>query len=145
MVVALPPRLVNVTPVVFETMTPGIVGWFGVPSCAIEIGGPPTLLRTTTPTEPAFCAFRILVENVHVPRGMSAIAPARPLRAEQPLLETTDSGPLTAADGPNWPTAAAKLAPPTVTLIPMKWPTVTAPAVSARAAAPGDSTVLKPG
>src|SRR2546427_8655046 len=106
MVVALPPSVVKVTPVVFETMTPGIVGWFAVPSCAIEIGGPPTLLRMTTPTAPAFCALRIFVENEQVPREISAIAPDSPLRAEQPSLGTTESVPLDGADGPNWPTAA---------------------------------------
>src|SRR5213592_3782718 len=107
MVVALPPRPVSVSPVLSETITPGIVGWFAVPSWAIEIGGPPTLLRMTTPTAPAFCALRIFVENVQVPRGISAIAPDSPLRAEQPLLGTTESGPLTGEAGPNWPTAAA--------------------------------------
>src|SRR6266550_7674773 len=107
MVVALPPRPASVTPVFSETITPGIVGWLAVPSCAIEIGGPPTLLRITTPTAPAFCPLRILAEKEHVPRGISAIAPDSPLRAEQPSLVTTESVPLTAAAGPNWPTAAA--------------------------------------
>src|SRR5258707_15086148 len=116
MVDALPPRPVSVVPVFRETITPGIVGWFAVPSRAIAIGGPPTLLRMTTPTAPAFWALRILVENEHVPRAISAIVPDSPLSAAQPLLATTENAPLTAAAGPNWPTAAAKLLPPTVTL-----------------------------
>src|SRR5207245_5991671 len=40
------------------TITPEIVGWFGVPSCPIAVGSPPTLFTTTTPTAPALCALR---------------------------------------------------------------------------------------
>ena len=59
------------------TMYAGIVGWFGVPSCPIAVGAPGTLLTISAATAPASCAFRILVENVHVPREITAILPVR--------------------------------------------------------------------
>ena len=58
------------------SMTAGIVGWSAVPSLPIAIGSPATLFTTSTPAAPAFCALRIFVENVHVPRSITTIWPA---------------------------------------------------------------------
>src|SRR5712691_5104186 len=41
-VVVSPPFVAKVAPSVFETITPGIVGWPSVPSCAIASGSPKT-------------------------------------------------------------------------------------------------------
>src|SRR6266478_8294743 len=57
------------------TMYAATVGWLGVPSVPIAVGSPATLLTISTATAPAFCALRILVEKVQVPREMSAIFP----------------------------------------------------------------------
>src|SRR6266478_7456603 len=57
------------------TMYAATVGWLVVPSVPIAVGSPATLLTTSTATAPASCALRILVENVQVPREMSAIFP----------------------------------------------------------------------
>jgi len=58
------------------SMTAGIVGWSAVPSLPIAIGSPATLFTTSAPAAPAFCALRIFVENVHVPRSITTIWPA---------------------------------------------------------------------
>src|SRR5215471_18952102 len=133
-----------------------MVGWFGVLSWPIAIGSPNTLFPTTTATAPASCALRILVENVHAPRVTSAIAPLRlpagnaahaVLRPFTPAPKTTASGIVRSeATVAKPPIAPANVGPPNGVMgAPMKCPTVAAPAVSARAADPGDSTVKWPG
>src|SRR5712671_2154209 len=131
-----------------------MVGWFGVPSWPIAVGVPPTLLTTRTARAPAFCAFRILVENVHVPRERSAILPvSEPLASAEHAVprevpeSTAPSGAVrsavTVAKSPD--AAPMEGLPLTVTGVPTKCGTVLAPAASARAADPGDSTVKWPG
>src|SRR5690348_8016565 len=126
-----------------------MVGWFAVPSCPIAIGVPPTLLTTTTATAPAFCALRILVEKVHVPREMSPILPVSEpaASAEHAVLSevpesTTPSGAVrSAVTVAKSPEAAPKDdggVVASVTGVPTKCGTVLAPAASARAADPGD-------
>src|SRR6185503_309452 len=119
-------------------------------------GSPATLFATRTAIAPAATAFRILTVKAHVPRETSAILPARlPAgSAEQAMprpptvgaLVTTPSGAvrssLTVAKSP---AAAPTVLAPLVTGAPTKCGTVLAPAVSARAAEPGDSTVKRPG
>ena len=109
------------------------------------------MFDTRAAKAPAACALRILVENVHVPRAISAIMPVRLFagKAEHAVLspftpppETTPSGAVRSAlTVAKSPAAAPYVFPPTVTGAPMKCPTVEAPAVSARAADPGDSIV----
>src|SRR5919202_299865 len=138
----------SASPVVIATMYAGTVGWSGVPSPAIATGSPWTLLATSTATAPAVCALRIFVEKVHVPREISAILPVRlPAgRAAQARLSelpesTTPSGAVRSAETvAKSPEAAPNVAPPTTTGAPIKCGAVLAPAVSARAAEPGDST-----
>src|SRR5207245_235951 len=122
------------------TITPEIVGWFGVPSCPIAVGSPPTLFTTTTPAAPALCAFRIFVENVQVPRSSTTMLPAKgvPVTAAQALVAPAESaGLLQFASGavtaglklPKSPTAAPNVVAATVTRIPKKWLFVDAQAV----------------
>src|SRR5216684_769169 len=75
------------------TITPEIVGWFAVPSCAIAVGSPATLFTTTAPTAPALCALRIFVENVQVPRSSTTMLPAKgvPVTATQALVAPAES------------------------------------------------------
>src|SRR4029450_6302370 len=108
-------------------------------------------------TAPAFCALRILVENVQTPRDSSAIMPVRfveigshamlsPVGAFVGAPVKTASGAVrslvTVAKSPVTPAAVM---PSTVIGVAMMCPTVEAPAVSARAAEPGDSIVEWPG
>src|SRR6266540_3271749 len=106
----------------------GTVGRLAVPSCAIAVGSPATLFTTRTATAPAFWALRIFVENVHVPREMSAIFPVRlpAASAEQAVL----SVPVAEVPPRTTPNGAVRSAE-TVAKSP--------------AAAPGDSTVKCPG
>src|SRR6266446_4003340 len=131
-----------------------MVGWLAVPSMPIAVGVPPTLLTTRTAAAPAFCAFRILVENVHVPRETRAILPvseeaasALQARLSEVPESTTPSGAVssvvTVAKSPE--AAPMEGFPVTVTGVPTKCGTVLAPAPRARAADPGDSTVKWPG
>src|SRR5882724_2630324 len=100
----------------------------------MAIGSPATLFTITTAIAPASCAARIFVEKLHVPREINAIFPARlpagraaQARPRPPVLfETTTNGAVKSLVT----TAKSPLA---------------APAVSARAAEPGDSTVSRPG
>src|SRR5712691_1581403 len=113
------------------TITPEIVGWFGVPSFPIAVGSPATLFTTTTPTAPALCAFRIFVENVQAPRSSTTMLPAKgvPVTAAQALVAPAESaGLLQFASGaataglklPKSPTAAPKVVEATVSKIPKK-------------------------
>src|SRR5947207_2581917 len=107
------------------------------------------LLTTSTATAPAFCALRILEEKEQIPREINAILPVSeaPGSAVQAVLRavpevTTPSGAVrsvfTVAKSP---ARAANVRVPIFTGVPMKCGTVLAPAVRARAAEPGDSTV----
>src|SRR5690606_7250703 len=54
----------------------GVSGDGSVPLWAMMTGGSSTLLTTRTPMAPAFCAWRTLTVNSHVPRSTRAILPA---------------------------------------------------------------------
>ena len=87
------------------------------------------MFATSTATAPAFCALRIFVEKVHVPREISAMSPVRlpAASAEHAVLRplvvpaTTASGAVRSADTVlKSPLAAPYVVPPTVTGVPMK-------------------------
>src|SRR3954447_22610928 len=134
-------------------MYAGFVGWYGVPSWPIAVASPAALFTTIVATAPAVSALRIFCENVHEPREISAILPARlPAgRAEHAWLRavpssTTPSGAARVADTvAKSPATPGYAFPPTLIGAATKGPTVKAPAVSARSAEPGDSTVKWPG
>src|SRR5207237_7814104 len=115
------------------------------PSVPIAVGSPATLLTTSTATAPAFCALRILVENVQVPREMSAIFPLSEPAASavQAVLRavpevTTPKGAVRSVFTVAQSSAAApNTRPPVVTGAPTKCGPVLAPAAPARAAEPG--------
>src|SRR5215213_185761 len=127
-----------------------MVGWFGVPSWAIAVGSPATLLTTTTATAPAACALLIFMENVQAPRERTAIIPARLLAGSE--LQAVPSPPTEPVTTPRGAVRSALTvvkspdANPIVVALklngaPTKCGTVDAPAVNARAAEPGDPTV----
>src|SRR5829696_290137 len=119
-------------------------------SVAIAIGSPATLLTTTVATAPASCVDFTLAEKTQVPRETTAILPVRlPAGSAAHAVLRPFVVPETAASGAvrsDWTTAKSPVAAPYVVAptrraAPTKWPTVLAPAVSARCAEPGDSTV----
>src|SRR5712691_671282 len=140
-------------------MAAGIVGSGVVPSLAIELGSPATLLTTSTPTAPAFCALRILVVKVHTPRSITTILPAWVPAAIAVQARVAALGSVAAAklfqfasvaltaglNGLKSPTAAWNVFEAAVTGIPKKWSFADAQAVIASAAWPGLSTVFAPG
>ncbi len=127
-----------------------MVGWLGVPSVAIAVGSPATLFTTTTATAPASCALRILIEKVQVPLDSTAMFPLR-LPAGK-ALQALPSPPIVPVTTPRGavksastvaksPEARPIVVAPKVNGAPTKCGTEDAPAVSARAADPGDSIV----
>src|SRR5258708_5150711 len=115
----------------------------------MAVGAPATLLPITTATAPAACALRIFTEKAQTPRGSRAILPVsepagrsvegqalfRPL---MPLPATTARETVRSDETVGkLPATAPNVWPPTVTGVISAWPTVAAPAVSARSARPG--------
>src|SRR5215831_21256165 len=118
------------------------------------MGSPARVLAMRTAAAPAASALRSLAENVQLPRVIKAIIPVRLFAgsAEQAVFNpfvvpvSTASGAVRSAvtDG-NSPITAPYVFPWLVTVAPTKCGTELAPAVRARAAAPGDSIVPNPG
>src|ERR687885_327881 len=108
------------------------------------MGSPATLLTTMTAAAPAFCALRILDENVQLPRLTRAILPVSDPAGSALHARLSDVPERTAWSSAvkfdettaKAPVAAPTVLPPAVTGAPTKWFTVLAPAVRARAADP---------
>src|SRR5712691_1457721 len=116
----------------------------------MAIGSPATLFTTTATAPPAACTLRIFVENVQVPRATRTTCPVKlPERALHALLRPAAPSPEVAASTAvvsaetvaNSPVAALNVPLGALICAVTKWPTVDAPAVSARVAEPGDSIV----